>query len=773
MGAAPMLASALALAVAGLVPQLAHAAPDGESADADGNRPIRVIGHPDPEGLLPDTAAPKAVSAIGAAFIEKQAATFNAYQLVNILPGANVASTDPFGLSTSSSLTLRGLGQDAIGVTMEGAPQNDIGYYVAYPAQFADPENIARVELSQGSADIASPVVNAVGGLLALSLDAPHRDFGVLADASLGSFNERRVFVRVDSGNLGQSPLRAFVSYSNNRADNWRGPGVDKRQHIDAKIMGEWGNGNTASLAVSYNDASNSTYRSPSLADWQAQGRGYNLAASYGSGDLNYWNLYRQPFRNLYFAAPVHLALGTGLTLDATSYLQFGYGNSPYGASIGPDGYYPGTYLGTQALDAPLKLSGLENGGTVNVLGNWLGEQTRAGQTLRLTLARGAHTLTAGLWLDYGSDRVVESFTPLNANGDPVDGWGHDGPAVHTADGRLFSLADTKTITVAKAFFLADSIALAPRVTLDLGFKGVDLLHAGRNNLPGTQGRVHFDSFAALPRAALHVQLTDRQQVFANVTTNFRAPDEYTLYDTYDGYGGVASVGTTALKNEYSLAQELGWRWQGRNLSASATAFHYAFRNRLVATMANVNGALVNTTLNGGRQESWGVDGEVDWRPLAGMSLYASGEWLHARIKDNLPADGDFLPTAGKVAVSSPEWQFALGGTYDDTRLFGSLAMKYLGPQFATFMNDERIPGYATLDLSIGVHLAGWLDGKRTDLRVNAINVTDPHVLSGVQAVTPAARDTVGTGGTVITGSAPTYYIGSGRAFMVTLARQF
>jgi iron complex outermembrane receptor protein len=195
MGAAPMLASALALAVAGLVPQVAHAAPDGESADVgtDGNRPIRVIGHPDPEGLLPDTAAPKAVSAIGAAFIEKQAATFNAYQLVNILPGANVASTDPFGLSTSSSLTLRGLGQDAIGVTMEGAPQNDIGYYVAYPAQFADPENIARVELSQGSADIASPVVNAVGGLLALSLDAPHRDFGVLADASLGSFNERRV----------------------------------------------------------------------------------------------------------------------------------------------------------------------------------------------------------------------------------------------------------------------------------------------------------------------------------------------------------------------------------------------------------------------------------------------------------------------------------------------------------------------------------------------------------------------------------------------------
>jgi iron complex outermembrane receptor protein len=60
---------------------------------------------------------------VSSAFIEKQAPTMNAFQLVNLLPGANVSMTDPFGLSTSSSLTLRGLGQDEIGVLMEGAPR--------------------------------------------------------------------------------------------------------------------------------------------------------------------------------------------------------------------------------------------------------------------------------------------------------------------------------------------------------------------------------------------------------------------------------------------------------------------------------------------------------------------------------------------------------------------------------------------------------------------------------------------------------------------------
>jgi hypothetical protein len=70
---------------------------------------------------------------------------------VSPLPG-NVASSDPYGLSTSSSLTLRGLGQDEIGVLMEGAPQNDIGYY-AYPSQFADAEKVRPGH--EGAVDLA------------------------------------------------------------------------------------------------------------------------------------------------------------------------------------------------------------------------------------------------------------------------------------------------------------------------------------------------------------------------------------------------------------------------------------------------------------------------------------------------------------------------------------------------------------------------------------------------------------------------------------------
>lgn len=758
--------SALAVALAAVV-AFAPAGAQTQADSRDGADPvdIRVVGLLDPEGLLPDQTVPKSESTIAAAFITKQAPTLNAFQLVNLLPGATVASSDPYGLSTSSSLTLRGLGQDEIGVTMEGAPQNDIGYYYAYPSQFADTENLQRIALAQGAVDIASPTLGGAGGSLSLWLDDPSAAPRGLVDLSIGSYAARRGFVRLDTGRIGQTGLRAFVSYSNTRANNWRGAGYDTRQHVDAKLLGEWGNGNRASLALSFNDANSSTYRSPTLAEWRAQGRDFNFDARYSAGNTNYWRLYRAPFRNLYASAPVHLALGTGVTLDSTSYLQFGYGNSPYGTQLGTTG----NFLGIEPLADPIALPGAVDG-VATVLGNYTGDQRRAGTVNTLTIERGIHRLTAGLWFDHGTDRVVQSYTAVGADGAPADRWGYRAKAIRTADGRLLAYENQRTVTVTKAAFLADHITLTPRLAVDIGFKGVNVLRSGRNYLPGPQDRVRLDSFAALPRAAVHYEIDDRQQLFANITTNFRTPNEFTLYDSYAG-GALVSAGTTALKNEYAVSQELGYRYIGTALSASVTGFHYDFRNRQLATVINSGGALVNSTLNAGGQSSYGIDAEIDYRPARGVSVYVSGEYLRARISDDLPVGDDYLPTRGRHAVSSPTVQVGGGGTYDDGRLFGSVAVKYVGRQYATFVNDESIKGYATLDLSVGVHLASMLDGKRTDLRLNAINVTDPCVLAGVQSVSTNARDVIGRGGTLIAGSAPTYYVGSGAAVMATISR--
>ena len=116
----------------------------------------------------------------------------------------------------------------------------------------------------------------------------------------------------LDTGDDRRIPAcSAFVSYSNNRADNWRGAGFDTRQHVDAKLLGEWGDGNRASIAVSFNDADiRRSIPAPTQADWKAYGRGYQFRSSTTvTGTSTTGASIAAPFRNVYVSAPVHLKL--------------------------------------------------------------------------------------------------------------------------------------------------------------------------------------------------------------------------------------------------------------------------------------------------------------------------------------------------------------------------------------------------------------------------------------------------------------------------------
>ena len=103
----PRIAGA-ALALPGLL--LASSAMAEGPADGGDAADIKVVGHVDPEGLLPDQSAPRAVSAISADFITKQAPTLNAFQLVGLLPGAGGTQRLPrlIGVEAAMPLLLEG-----------------------------------------------------------------------------------------------------------------------------------------------------------------------------------------------------------------------------------------------------------------------------------------------------------------------------------------------------------------------------------------------------------------------------------------------------------------------------------------------------------------------------------------------------------------------------------------------------------------------------------------------------------------------------------------
>jgi iron complex outermembrane receptor protein len=717
-------------------------------------------------GLIKRQTAAKSVSTVSSAYIKTQASIQNVYQFVKLAPGALVATADPYGLSTQFSINVRGLGQDELGYVLEGMPLNDIGFYTAYPSQFIDSENIDEISLAQGSADLDSPVISAAGGLMNISMLDPSVRPGGSVDVSYGSYNTNREFLRLDSGLIGNTGIRAFLSYSHTDSDQWRGPGSVKRQHIDYKLVKEWGDGNRVTLTGTYHDGITPNYTRPTLAQYREFGTNYNYDSAFKPGDGNYWRLNTGTFRILYMSAPSTLVLTDNLTLNVTPYWQYGYGNGPYGTELSQDGNFQGT-AGPYSVSIPNYLA---NQGTV--MANYQDLQYRAGLISKLTYTTGPNSVILGNWYDYSDETDTQSFSALSTSGEPGDIWADTNSGlIRLSNGKLLLAGEDHVITQTNEIFLADILHLFnDKLTLEAGFKEAMISRNGTNGVPGPQYSAIINNAEPLPRFAARYQIDAENQVFASVTTNFRTPSEATFFNAYYG-GQIYAAANTNLKPEYSISEEVGYRYTGPLVTASATFFNYNFTNRQIATI--VGGNQISESVNAGGQTTRGVDVEMGTRPWHHISPYVSGEYLHSTIDNDLLVGSDYLPTAGKTAVRSPKFQEALGLNYDDGNFFGSFSVKHVGSQYATFMNDEKIPDYTTLDMGFGYRLPPIGLKARPEVKLNIINLTGEDYLSGVASPTANARTTVGRDGTVIAGSSPNYYLSGGFTVLFTAKQGF
>ncbi len=768
------LAAALLLQAAPAMAQTAAADVENVRVVAPPKSATGVTGTAAGGGLIGEETVAKSQSTVSVDFIAKQVPVANSFDLLRLEPGANTASSDPYGLSPGVNITLRGLNGDEIAYLLEGAPLNDIGYYAGYPSQWVDSENIKTIALAQGTADLDTPTVNAGGGLINLQLRDPAQTPGGLVSASYGSFHMVRGFARVDTGLIGDTGIAGFVSFSQTQADNYRGPGHDHRQHIDFKFTKSFDDGSHVAVVGSYHDAILSSYPLATLASWQQYGRSTynNYDATYSPGDTYYWKLYQQPWRDVQVSAPAHIVLTDALSFDTTPYFEHGFGNTPYGAIL----LNKGQFQGADPVGF-LPLPGAQNGQAL-VMGDYIGNQYRAGTVSKITAQLGNNTLVAGWWYDYADDYDPEPFTPVSPTGEPASVWGFPF-TIKTPSGANYALQEAHTLEQANVLFLGDTLSLLNgALHIDAGLKYAMVNRNGTNGLPGPQYKVGLNSSQPLPRIAARYQITPTQQLFASVSTNFRSPVEYVLYNTYNGVGGLYNQASHQA-DEYSISEEAGYRYQGALLDAAATFFNYNFTNRQIATTVDQGGALINTNINAGGQTSRGVDAELGLRPIQHWRPYVSGEYLHATIDNDFRAGtttnlvSDYLPTAGKTAVRSPAFQGAIGLDYDNGTYFGNLALKYFGSQYATFMNDEKIPSHTQADATLGVRLPDIGAVHRPEARLNFINLTDAKFLSGVATPTPNALNTIGRHGYVIDGTPPSYYIGPGFAAVLTLVAGF
>ena len=378
-----------------------------------------------------------------------------------------------------------------------------------------------------------------------------------MADASYGSYDTYRAFLRLDSGLIGNTGFRAFISYSYTHSDDWHGPGSVKRQHIDYKVVKEWANGSRFTLSGTYHDGITPTYQEPTLSEFQQNGVNNNFSSTFTPGSGDYWKLNVGTFRILYMTAPSKWVVSPNLNVNVTPYWQYGYGNSPYGTSLTESGI-------TKARPVPSISAYPITPKRANGDGQLPGSAIREGLVAKTTYSTGPNTFIVGFWLDHSDETDTESYSAVSPTGTPANLWVfNEQGTLKLPDGALFLAGGDRVLTTVFEPFVGDILHLLDnKLTIEAGFKEAWVWRSGTNEVPGPQTKVAIDDIEPLPRIAARYKLDDHNEFFANISTNFRTPSEQTMFNTY--YGGVLYGSVNAnLKPEYSVSEDLGYRYKG------------------------------------------------------------------------------------------------------------------------------------------------------------------------------------------------------------------
>ena len=279
--------------------------------------------------------------------------------VVDNLPGVSVQEGDAYGFDDwSSNVAVRGfqvtISEAQIGTTIDGFPNGTSDYFSGAKAnRFIDPMNLGGVEVSQGTADIASRSVEALGGTFNYLTDDPAAERTYTASTTIGENEGQRFSMRVDTGPLFGRETRAWIAAVRQEATDWvQGSARNEREHVAAKLVSSHGRLGLTSY-LSYDSIHEDTYqRIYSEADYRADPRWDRLVGDWPG--VPYLNQFYRPGwqtrRNNtfgYLKADWSFSDVTSLSLGAYFHRNRGRGDwlPPYIANVTDDGGGPESEL--------------------------------------------------------------------------------------------------------------------------------------------------------------------------------------------------------------------------------------------------------------------------------------------------------------------------------------------------------------------------------------------------------------------------------------------
>ncbi|MCB5426069.1 TonB-dependent receptor [Altererythrobacter sp. CC-YST694] len=723
-------------------------------------RQVQAISSEDIVTLLPGTSPLKA--------IEK-------------LPSVNFQSADPFGnYEWSTRVTIRSFNQNQLGFTFDGIPLGDMTYgnhNGLHISRVISPENVGRVEVSQGAGTLGTQSTNNLGGTVENFSRDPEDRFAADAAVTYGSNETMRGFVRLNAGSA--NGARGYVSYAYGSTDKYKGKGMQDQHMVNAKLVIPIGAAEVDGW-VSYSDRREQDYQDMSLD--MLERLGYGSDNLYGDWALaikladiannidSFNNTTGLPgadgLSDITGLAPSNPSAGTVFPGDYKSvddaYYDAAGLRKDFVASLGVKaplgdkvnlslkGYYHNN-RGMGLWATPYVPS--PNGTPISVRTTEY-EIDRGGIFGSLDIDLGSNQVSVGGWYEHNEFNQARRFYALASRTDP-------GFSFRTYPKNPFYTQwefDFTTDTL--QYFVADKIDLGS-LKVNLGWKGFKVTNEADAVVQATypEGRIKAEDWFQ-PHVGLVYELTDNAEVFAGFTQSTRAYASATTTGPFStNQAGFDAIKNT-LKPESSDTYEAGLRYNTSSFNGVVGVYLVNFQNRLqsVAVGSSIQGN-PSALQNVGSVRSLGFEAAGDLKLGSNFSLYASYSYTDATYRDDV-VDGDgkvISPIKGKTLTDSPEHMARGELAYDDGKLFGRVGLNWMSERYFTYLNDQSVDARLLADASLGYRFT-----DKIELQLNATNLFDKQYIA-----------TVGSGGYGDSGDRQTLLVGAPRQVFVTLKAGF
>jgi len=708
--------------------------------------------------------------------MRKQQSTMTSVNaLIDNLPGVSVNEGDTYGFDDwSTNITVRGfttsLNEQQVGTTIDGVPNGGSAYGGGSKAnRYVDPANIASVEVSQGTADIASRSNEALGGTIDYRTDDPINESRTRAEVSLGEYDAQRLYLRQDTGIFAEN-MNAWISYSNQTATDWISESAkNEREHIAAKLVSNLESG-TVKAYVSYDDIHENNYqRVYSAAQFEQNPNDDGLSGDWTGIpviDQNYRQVWGTLRQNLLAYAQFDFDITDTLNVKGGYYYHSNEGRGdwapPYLMDVTDDGDSGHSeFLGgsTAILDRNLgkiyyvdasgrALAPAEDCQSAFGDGNAVYDPTcyEAGATPAMSYRHTHYEKERnGFTFDFTHQSEIAGlpnelrggFWYEDSTRDEHRDWhrvtdASSGPAF--AATPYWTQYDRSYPQETRKWYLQDAFTI-DSVTLSFGVKQF-LVDVAREDLFYETLDISADSDSDLLFSTGLVWETPLQgtEIFAGYAENFKGVSDAVLEPKSNA---------NEIEPETSETLELGLRYSGDALFATATLFRNDFENRLyfldnsssdeIDYLGETNGIYFNA----GGIESRGLELLVNYPISEQFSLYGSYTWNDASYlgTGDESLDSALGLTPGNEVIGIAEHMTVLGLDWNSERFYGGISTKFTGDRYVDMDNTWTAESYVLADAYLGVNLpatGGYLSGLDLKLLVN--NLFDEEYLGTVVA---------------------------------------